>query len=140
MDYIRRSVHSLVQRYGTSDPYELAQALGIEIDEYPFTKIKGIAFEAQGEKLIVVNSTLSWAMKRLVVAHELGHHVLSLGDAGYFFLTTFTLMEPKVEYNANRFAVELVTYGKRPCLSETLEQFAGRTGVPLELIRYKVIK
>lgn len=78
-------------------------------------------------------------MKRVVLAHELGHRQLSPQGAEYFFLAEYTLMESRVEYEANRFTVELLTGDEEPELNETLEQFAARLGIPVEMMRYRII-
>jgi len=140
VDYIKQSVKQLVEEYETSDPYRLAQAMGIDVDEFPFRRIKGLILKIAGRVTIVLNSNLPEWLKRVVLAHELGHRQLSPQGMGYFFLAEYTLMESKVEYEANKFTVELLTWGERPEIDETLEQFAARVGVPVEMMRYKVIK
>ena len=140
MDYIRETVECVVQEYGTRDPYRLAQAIGIEVDEFPFRRIKGLIIELFNQTIIILNSNLPDWYKRLVLAHELGHQQLSPQGVGYFFISEYTLMESKVEYEANRFAVELLAGGQEPEVDETLEQFAARVGVSVEMIRYKVIR
>ena len=139
MDYIRETVECVVQEYGTRDPYHLAQAMGIDVG-VSLQRIKGLIIEIAQQVVIVLNSRLPDWYKRLVLAHELGHQQLSPKGAGYFFISECTLMEPRVEYEANRFAVELLAGNEEPGLDETLEQFAARVGVPVEMIRYKVIK
>lgn len=41
-----------------------------------------------------------------MLTHELGHEQLAPKGAGYYFFSENTCMEPKVEYEANRLAVE----------------------------------
>ncbi|NPV80684.1 MAG: ImmA/IrrE family metallo-endopeptidase [Firmicutes bacterium] len=140
MDYIRQTVECIVQEHDTRDPYRLAQAMGIDVDEFPFQRIKGLIIELVNRTVIVLNSNLPDWYKRLVLAHELGHRQLSPQGAGYFFISECTFMESKVEYEANRFAVELLAGDQKPEIDETLEQFAGRVGVPVEMMRYRVIR
>lgn len=138
VDYIKQSVKQLIEEHETRDPYRLAKYMGIEIDEYPFRKIKGFILDIVGRVTIVLNSNLPDWMKRVVLAHELGHRQLSSPNMGYFFLSVHTLMEPKTEYEANRFAVELLTWEETQELEETLDQFAARVGIPRDMLRYKV--
>ncbi|GAV24766.1 ImmA/IrrE family metallo-endopeptidase [Carboxydothermus islandicus] len=140
MDYVKQTVKQLVEEYETNDPYILAQSLGIDVDEFPFRRIKGLIIEIAGKVTIVLNSNLPAWFKRLVLAHELGHRKLSPQGVGYFFLADYTLMESKIEYDANRFAVELLTWGEEPDLDETMEHFAARIGLPKEMLRYKIAK
>jgi Zn-dependent peptidase ImmA (M78 family) len=139
VDYIKRAVKELVEEYETSDPYRLARLMGIDVDEFPFRRIKGLILEIAGKVTIVLNANLPEWLKRVVLAHELGHRQLSPQGVGYFFLAEHTLMESRVEYEANRFTVELLTWGEEPELDETLEHFAARVGLPVEMMRYKVI-
>lgn len=140
VDYIKHSVKKLVEEHETGDPYRLARFMGIDIDEFPFRRIKGLILKIAGRVTIVLNSNLSEWLKRVVLAHELGHRQLSPQGAGYFFLAEYTLMESKVEYEANKFTVELLTWGEEPELDETLEHFAARVGIPVEMVRYKIVK
>ncbi|NPV54673.1 MAG: ImmA/IrrE family metallo-endopeptidase [Firmicutes bacterium] len=139
MDYIKQTVTELINEYGTSDPYRLAQAMHILVDEVPFHDIGGLTMELAGQSTIMINSNFPDWHKRFILAHELGHRKLSPRGAGYFFVSEHTLMGSKVEYEANRFAVELLT-GQEPEAGETLEQFAVRVGVPVEMMmRYKSV-
>jgi len=47
-------------------------------------------------------------------------------------------MESKMEYEAYKFAVELLTWEEVPEEDETLEQFAASVGVPVDMMRYRV--
>lgn len=135
MDYIRHAVDVLVHEYNTRDPYELASSQEIEVLYFPFSKIKGMVITLFDQRIIVLNSMLPEHLQRVILAHELGHNALSMAEAGYFFTSEHTLMESKVEYEANRFAVELLAGDADPEEGETLEQFAARVGVPKEMIR-----
>ncbi len=136
MDYIRQTVETLVDLYETRDPFELAKSQGIEVFHFPFSKIKGMVIKVLDQTIIALNSELSYYEQRIILAHELGHHALSPAETGYFFISENTLMEPKIEYQANRFAVELLTGDKEPNVGESTEQFAARVGIPKEMMRY----
>lgn len=140
MDYIKRAVKELVEEYETSDPYRLARLMDIDVDEFPFRQIKGLILEIAGKVTIILNSNIPDWLKRVVLAHELGHKQLSPQGAGYFFMADYTLMESKVEYEANRFAAELLSWDEELELNETMEHFAVRAGVPVKMMRYKVIE
>ncbi|SFR03326.1 ImmA/IrrE family metallo-endopeptidase [Desulfoscipio geothermicus] len=140
MDYIKQFVKQLIEKHETNDPYRLARAIGIDIDEFPFRRIKGLILEIAENVTIVLNSNLPEWLKRIVLAHELGHRQLSPQGMGYFFMAEHTFMESRVEYEANKFAVELLTWGEEPEFNESMEHFAARVGLPVEMMRYKVIK
>lgn len=135
MDYIRQKVERIVNENMTNNPFDLAQSLGLSVYFSPFSKIKGMIISAFGRKIIIVNSLLSEEMQRFVLAHELGHHELSPSGSGYFFIAENSLMESKIEYEANRFAVELLAGDEEPEEGETVEQFANRLCIPSEMIR-----
>lgn len=138
-NYIKQSVQRLVDEFETTDPYRLARQMGIEVDEHPFRRIRGMVLEIAGRVTIILNSTLPNWLKRVVLAHELGHLELSPGGKGYFWITEHTFMESKVEYEAHRFAVELLAWGEVPEEDEGVEQFAARIGVPAEIMRYRIV-
>lgn len=140
MHHIGQAATYLLDQSGSHDPYELAKFLGISVEEFPFKKIKGMIIKLDGQVNIFLNSNLPDWYKRFILAHELGHQQLSPQGAGYFFISECTLMESKIEYEANRFAVELLAGDQEPEIDETVEQFAARVGVPVEMMRYRVIR
>ena len=90
----------LLRRYGASDPFELADCLGITILECHDFKLQKGAFKViLNNCFIFINANLSTEMKKLVCAHELGHALLHrpLGK------TDTGLM-----YEANLFAANLL--------------------------------
>lgn len=121
MDYIKQSVKQLIEEHETSDPYRLAHLMNIDVDEFPFCRIKGLILEIARRITIVLNSNFPEWLKRVVLTHELGHRQLSPQGVGYFFLAEHALMESKVEYEANRFTVELLTWGEEPGFDEALD-------------------
>ena len=139
MDYIQRIVTMFTEKHNTRDPYELANAEGIRVLFYPFSKIKGMIIPPNEHKICVINSLLPDNWQRFVLAHELGHYILSPAGYGYFFISENTLMEPKLEYEVNRFAMELLFGNDKPEAGESLEYFAARLGIPIELMRYRRI-
>ena len=138
--YIRQAIDKLVCLYETRDPYCIADFLDIEIDEYPFrSNIKGMVVEASEKVCIAINSGLPLPWKRFVLAHEIGHVQLSTRGTGYFFLLEYTLMLPLVEREANLFAIELLVGNEQPYWGETVEQFAVRVGIPVEMVEYRMV-
>ena len=137
--YIRQAVDGLVCSCGTRDPYRVAEHLNIEVDEHPFRSgIKGMVVQASDRVCIALNSGLALPWKRFVLAHEIGHFRLSTKGVGYFFLSEYTLMLPLVEREANLFAIELLVGDEEPYWGETVEQFAIRMGIPVEMVEYRM--
>lgn len=135
-DYIKQLVKDMVKEHGTTNPYQLARCLGIEIDVFPFRRIKGVILNNTSDVLIVLNENMPEHEQKAVLCHELGHYALSPPDASYLFITTHTYMNTKYEYEANRFMVELLTYDEEPDIDETLDRYAMRIGVPFEIMKY----
>jgi Zn-dependent peptidase ImmA (M78 family) len=73
-----------------------------------------------GRNIIALNSRLNNYGQRLILAHELGHFALSPRGTGYFFISENTLMESKFEYEANRFAIELLAGDEEPDDGESI--------------------
>lgn len=136
MDYMKQLVSDIVREYETTDPYQLARYLGIEVDTFPFRRIKGFIVNDLRDVLIVLNQKMPEHEQKAVLCHELGHYFLSPPNASYLYITT-TYMHSKYEYEPNRFMIEFLTYEKYPEIDETLDMYARRIGVPVELMQYK---
>lgn len=97
-NYISQAVQYLVGEQETNDPYRLARQLGIQVDEHPFRgRIRGMVLNIAGQVTVILNANLPGWLKRVVLAHELGHLVLSPKGYGYFWLAEHTLMESKTD-------------------------------------------
>ena len=74
----------LARKYKSTDPFEIAEALDIEVlERSDFKRQKGAFKVILNNSFIFINANLSDEMKRLVCAHELGHALLhrSLGNS-----------------------------------------------------------
>ncbi len=107
---ILAAVDALRKKHGTSDPFELIDALGIHFGYTSAPRLKGYYVVQNRERFIRVNAKLRQREQRIVAAHELGHdqqhreiaRVHSLRDA-YLYNTT-----SRYEHQANIFAAELL--------------------------------
>ena len=109
--YITKTVEALSRKYHTRDPYELCDALGVRI------RLKDLGTEIKAYYLcyarihsIVLNSRVSEVVRRILVAHELGHDRLHKEIAllkGFQEVELFS-MTLHTEYQANIFAAELL--------------------------------
>lgn len=134
---ITKAVQNLVSEYGTNDPFELADALGILI--MPSKAIKGCTMNLLGYPVIFLGEDLNDFERRYVCAHELAHNVLhDIKQYDPLIHSTF-FNEDKVEVEADTFAAELLISDdvsiKYPGF--TLEQVAASENVPLELVKLK---
>lgn len=68
---------SLVRRFGTRDPFQIAGELGISILLCEdFGSLKGMYRVIKRNRFIFLNKDLGDRMLRIVCAHELGHYRL----------------------------------------------------------------
>ena len=111
IDYISRVVNDLIQKYKTRDPYELCDALGIRVRLKDLgTDIKAYYFYQSRIRNIVLNERVTEIVRRILVAHELGHDRLHIDVAmlkGFQEIELFGRLIP-TEYEANLFAAELL--------------------------------
>ena len=102
----------LVRRCGTRDPFQIANALGINVldDCKNLGSLKGMYCIVKRNRFIFLNKDLSPQMKRIVCAHEIGHDRLHRALAKKHGLQEFMLydMATKPEYEANIVAAEIL--------------------------------
>lgn len=102
---------SLVKRFGTRDPFQIAKALGINVMYCEdFGSLKGMYRVIKRNRFIFLNKDLSDRMLRIVCAHELGHDQLHRKLAQSNCLHEFMLydMTTRPEYEANIVAAEIL--------------------------------
>jgi len=111
IDYISRVVENLTVRFKTRNPYEICDTLGIKIRYKDLgTDIKAYYFYQSRIRNIVLNQRVSAAVRKILVAHELGHDRLHKEIAmlkGFQEMGLFDSAYP-AEYEANLFAAELL--------------------------------
>ena len=143
--YIAREVTELVNRHHTRCPYELCERLDIYIHHKDLGHdIKAYYFCQSRIRNIVINSRVSETVKRILVAHELGHdrlhsHIATL--KGFKELDLFDMATP-TETEANLFAAELLIQDQElmELLNEEHMSFfeaAKILEVPPELLDFK---
>ena len=102
---------TLVQRFGTRDPFRLAEQLGFIVRFINTRNQKGFCREVLGHFFILINRNLSEAMQRMCCAHEIGHILLHreyLSDPAYLMHMELFDMRSRTEYEANLFAANLL--------------------------------
>ena len=103
-------VQDIMNKSKETDPFRIAESLGIFIRYDELGKLLGMYTIMQKCRFIIINKNLPYIWKRIVCAHELGHDTLhrhiaasrALQEFGYIDLTS------KPEYEANIFAAELL--------------------------------
>lgn len=108
--HICEIVEKLVRRYGTRNPYELADYLGISLFHHDLGSINGYYYKAYRTKMIFLNCNLEPQSpeEKYVLAHEIGHAILHPNANTPFIRSSTYLSVDRMELEANKFAVELL--------------------------------
>jgi Zn-dependent peptidase ImmA (M78 family) len=112
-DYIHQEVLRIMGKYKTNDPYELLDALGVELREsraYGPKGLKGYCYFSKRTIFVVLNAYLSEVEQRIVAMHEAAHVVLHkswikvapMKDSVIYDMTS------RIEYQANLFAADFL--------------------------------
>lgn len=96
---------------GSRDPYVIADELGIQIMECPFSSQRGAYKVIKRNHFIFVKEDLAPVMKNIVLLHEIGHDILHRNEAaktdGFQEFEIFDMRESRMEYEANVFASQI---------------------------------
>ncbi len=111
MKNIRLRVKNLIEKYNTSDPFQLCNKLGIIVLYNDLGNLKGYYKHPRGRKVIVINSLLSKFAQTIVIAHELGHAILHSSSAAALMHKHILRYSNTMENEANKFAAELLLNG-----------------------------
>lgn len=106
-DYVRKKALACKRKFNTSDPFKLARALGIEVMICDIGSRLGCYMYLKRSKCIWINESLEGNEQTFVMAHEVGHAILHPKENCYF-LRNQTLLNTKIEREANTFAVEFL--------------------------------
>ena len=102
---------ALVQKHGTHNPFELAEAEGISLRFCPeFQSLKGMYKVILNQRFIFLNGNLKRREAKQVLAHELGHDMLHREMAKDSIVQDHFILDMtlKPEYEANLFAAQLL--------------------------------
>ncbi len=109
---IAKKADALVRFCGERDPRRLARELGVEILARPFAAQKGAYTVIMRVPFIFLKEDLDPVMERIVLAHELGHHILHRHEAeergGFREFDLFNVNAGRMERDANTFAAQLL--------------------------------
>ncbi|MBE6869904.1 MAG: ImmA/IrrE family metallo-endopeptidase [Ruminococcus albus] len=109
-NHIYKKVMELIDKHGTRNPYELADALGIKIIETSIRPLQGAFYIIFDQPTIFIEETLREDQKLIVCGHENGHAVLHpelVRNGNLAEFEVFDMREP-IEYEANIFAAHLL--------------------------------
>lgn len=144
MSKIKGKVIDIINKYNTSNIYELCDCLNIKVKLDPLGSTKGYFLNVAENYFITLNSDLDDWEKQVVLAHELGHAILH-NDTNICFLKSYTYsVTNKLENEANEFAAHLLIDDdalnsfSKGYDHVTVEQTGKHFQVPVELVMYKV--
>ena len=109
-EYIQNVANKLIKKFDTRNPFQLCQAIGVEVFYADLGSLKGMYKYLKKNRFAVINENLDPFTKTLVCAHELGHDILHQNLARKVCLQEFILydMKSRPEYEANLFASEIL--------------------------------
>lgn len=136
---IKRLVAYFKKYYGTNDPFEIADRLGV-LYQIGNCKNEGCYMFLKNHRYIFLSNKLDQAELRLVMAHELAHAIFDRKDNCYFIRNKTLLSVSRLERRANLFAAHLLISDEMLHEYEgcTQEQFCHCTGCPKELIELRL--
>ncbi|MEW5954163.1 MAG: ImmA/IrrE family metallo-endopeptidase [Bacillota bacterium] len=135
MHWITREIKQLYDQYKTTDPFELVDYLDYILLPYAFRKIRGMLLVKDNITCIGYNSSLPRCVQRAVVYHEIAHCLLHPGNNYFMILENRPLARGRLEYDANRFAVELLLSERRLRPGESVYEFAAKYEVPVHIVK-----
>ena len=126
--YVYQKTEKLVRKYGTRDPFELLDAMHVQVRFYfDLHSTKGFSRYFLRQYFVGINGNLPEEEQRIVAAHELGHIVLhsqALKSSPLFDTAVYD-KRSSTEYEANLFAADLLLK------DEDVMEAAGRPGTDL---------
>lgn len=139
-DKIKCVVAYYKTQFNTSNPFEIASLLNIEVQIGNIGSRSGCYMYIKRHKCIFLNENLQEHELKLVMAHELGHAILHPRENCYFIKNKTFLLNSKNEIEANKFAMELLI--SDDSLSEykecTIEQLSRIYGYHQKLIELRL--
>lgn len=102
---------NLVKKSGTSNPFEIAYYLNIDILQLKLPNtIHGFLVRVLRRKFIALNANLPYEAQKIVVCHELGHAILHKGYGYYLHADMSYYVPSRREKEANQFAIHLLSH------------------------------
>ena len=95
------------KHYGTSNPFEIARQMKIQVQFGPLGEYAGCYLFAKNHRCIFINDCLEGTELLFVMAHELGHAIMHRKQNCYF-LRNYTSLDSLVEREANLFSAFMV--------------------------------
>lgn len=134
---IKKLVGQLIKKYGTSNPFKLAERLGIAVVYEPLGSIHGYYSRTHRMKVIHINANLSCKKQLSTCAHELGHAIMHPDSNSAFLKSHTAFVTSKIEAEANEFMIELL-FNQGIARAATVNEAVEQYGVPEKLLGKKI--
>ena len=139
VERVKRLVSYYKRMYDTSNPFEIADHLGV-LYQIGNCKHEGCYMFLKNHRYIFLSNRVEEQKLNLVMAHELGHALLDRKANCYFIRNKTLLLNSRIERRANLFAAYLLI--SDDMLKEyagcTKEQFCICVGYPKELVELRL--
>lgn len=132
--------NSLVRKYGTRDPFRIADALDYTIIYTPLVGVRGFYQYIKRCHTIYLDDSLEEPVAGFVCAHELGHSILHRGYNRIFMDTRTIMVTSRYESEADHFAADLIydDYDLQDYLELPLPTVAACLGLTEHLAAYRL--
>lgn len=101
---IRYTIKKLAKKYGTTNPFELCELMGINVEKESLGKLDGYYHYFNRIKQIRLNENLDDNRMKWTCAHELGHAIMHPTINTLFLSMNTYMVTTKYENEANLFA------------------------------------
>lgn len=129
---IKKLVAQLIKKNGTSNPFKLAERMGITVVFEPLGSIYGYYSRSHRMKVIHINENLTSEKQLTTCAHELGHAILHPDENTAFLISKTFFPTSKIEQEANEFMLALLF--DKGCEVITIHEATEQYGVPEQLL------
>lgn len=110
---IHRFVESIVRKYHTRNPFEIADERNVILVYAPLVDIRGFYQYFQRNHIIYIDENLPDNEKTFVCAHELGHMFMHKKSNAVY-------MDTKTYFNTNRYEIEANTFAAELLIPDEL--------------------
>ena len=137
---IKKLVSYYKKKFDTSNPFEIAKQLHIEVLIGDIGSRDGCYMYLKKHKCIFLSENLDEHLQNFVMAHELGHAIMHPKQNCYFIRNNTFLLNSKTENEANKFAIELLVSDQdiEEKRNFTLEQISRSLGYDQQLIELRL--
>ena len=136
----KHMAESLVRKFKTRNPFEIANALGYIVVRVPLKGIRGFYQHIHRCTIIYIDSALYGWDAAFVCAHEIGHVLLHRGYNRIFMDTNAYFKVDQYEIEADKFAMNLVWPDDDVAgfFCMPVQVFADAAGVSTEMALYRM--